>query len=308
MPPVYAWLRASWDEYRVRWTVLIAVLGAGGIATLLAGFVPMVPALILTMLGVSPAWMVWGTASLISVLAVLWLSTWAQAAVVRAAMTDETAMNSMTRAWPQTDSFGWVLTLSVVAIAGGGVLFLIPGLILSVGLFVAPMIVISEDIRGLRALAVSWARVKPFFMATSLRLFVLGLIALLPGRIPYVGWIIAMFWAPFGFIAAARLSKDLKAASPNPSEPGWMGGAVALLSFALIAGTAAAGYAAWRFAKNGWDAVGGVEGLATRVRPETGQALLEAIGRGDEDAEKKATNSILSEIFSSSGTTGGWLR
>ncbi len=305
MPSFADWLRASWTEFRSRWGVLIVVLGAGGAGTLLGGFFPIVLAVIVSLFGVFSAWAVWGMAAAVAILAILWLSTWAQAALVRAAMTDESAMGCMTRAWSQTDAFAWALTLAILAVAGGWVLFVIPGLIISVNLFAAPMIVISEETHGVRALAVSWGRTAPRFFAVASRIAALGLITVLPGRIPYVGWIVAMFWAPFGVVAAARLAKDLRAADPTPTEPGWMTGAVAGLTAVFVLGSAAAGVAAWHVARNALDNFGGLEGVASRVRPESTQALFDAIGRGDEDAQKKTLDAIVAQILTSSATATG---
>src|ERR1039458_9388266 len=91
MPSFADWLKASWEDFRRRWAVLLAVAGTGGAVTLAAGFLPFLPAALATLFGVGPAWAVWGSAAVVSLSAVLWFSTWAQAAMMRAAMTDETA-------------------------------------------------------------------------------------------------------------------------------------------------------------------------------------------------------------------------
>jgi len=296
MPSFADWLRASFDDYRRRWAVLLAVAGMSGAAALLGGFLPFVPAGLLSLAGVGPAWAVWGSATLVSLCAVLWLSTWAQAAATRAALTDDGAAECLKKGWALTGAFGWVLTMTLLAVAGGWFLLVAPGLVLSVLLFLAPMITASGEADGVRALALSWARVRPRFGLVAARVLAASLLAAAPGWIPYVGWLIAMFWAPFGLVAVARLEKDVRAADPAPAAPAWMGGAVAALSLVFVLGTAAAGFAAARGARAAMDLLVGPDGLAARVRPETAQAYVEALGRGDEDGAKKALDEIMTQV------------
>src|ERR1035437_4244919 len=65
MPSFADWLRASWGDFRRRWSVLLAVAGTGGAATLAAGFLPFIPAALATLLGVGPAWAVWVSAAVV---------------------------------------------------------------------------------------------------------------------------------------------------------------------------------------------------------------------------------------------------
>jgi hypothetical protein len=302
MPSFGDWLKASWGDFRRRWAVLLAVAGAGGGATLAAGFLPFVPAALATLFGVGPAWAVWGSASVVSLTAVLWLSTWAQAAMMRAALTDETTRECLTAAWGQTEAFAWVLTLALLAVAGGYVLFIIPGLILSVMLFAAPFCQISGEAKGTRALGLSWARVKPHFGEVALRLFAATALTAAPGWIPYVGWIIMMFWAPFSFIAMARLDKDLRAAEPEAAPPDWMGAAVGGLGAVLIIGTAAAAFVGVRLASAAARDFNSPGGLASRVRPEKAQAFVDAyMTQGSDEQKKKAFDDLLADFRSSGG-------
>ena len=248
MPSFADWLKASWEDFRRRWTVLFAVAGAGGTATLAAGFLPFVPAALATLLGVGPAWAVWSAAVLVSLAAVMWLSTWTQAAMTRAALTGETTRECLSLAWGQTSAFAWVLSLVLLAAGGGYLLLVVPGLILSVMFFAAPFCSISGEAQGVRALGLSWARVKPRFGAVALRLLAAAAITAAPGWIPYLGWVVMLFWAPFGFIAMARLDKDLRAADPAAEPPGWMGAALAGLFVVVAAGTAAASFIVLRAA------------------------------------------------------------
>ena len=297
MPSFGDWLKASWGDFRRRWAIMLAVAGAGGAATLAAGFLPFVPAALATLFGVGPAWAVWGSAAVVSLTAVLWLSTWAQAALMCAAMTDETTRECLTLAWSQTAAFAWVLSLALIAIAGGYFFFIIPGLILSVMLFAAPFCSISGEAEGARALGLSWARVKPHFGAVALRLFAAAALTAAPGWIPYVGWIVMLFWAPFSVVAMARLDKDLRAAEPEAAAPGWMGAAIACLFAVVAIGTVAASFITLRVATAAVRDFNRPGGLASRVRPETAQTLLDVFsGRASDDQKKKSLADLLAQL------------
>ncbi|MFI5363412.1 MAG: hypothetical protein ACHQ49_15705 [Elusimicrobiota bacterium] len=299
MPSFSEWLAASWGDFRRRWAVLMAVAGAGGAASLAGGFLPFLPAGLATAFGIGPVAGVWGAAAVVSVAALLWLSTWAQAALMRAALTEETARDCLFLAWGQTSAFAWVLSLALLAIAGGYFLLIVPGLILSVMLFAAPFCQISGEAKGARALGLSWARVKPRFGTVAARIFAAAALAAAPGWIPYVGWIVMLFWAPFGIVALARLEKDLRAAEPEASAPSWMGGAVAGLAVVVILGTAVASFFAVRVvtaAVADFDRPGG---LASRLRPETAQELIGALtGTGTDAQKQKAYADALSQLVS----------
>ncbi|MFI5348457.1 MAG: hypothetical protein ACHQ2Z_02845 [Elusimicrobiota bacterium] len=297
MPSFADWLKASWEDFRRRWGVLLAVAGAGGGATLAAGFLPFIPASLLGLLGIGPAWAVWGSAVAVSLIAVLWLSTWAQAAMMRAALTDETTRECLTLAWSQTSAFAWVLSLALLAVAGGYFLFIIPGLILTVMLFAAPFCQISGEAEGARALGLSWARVKPHFGEVSLRLFAATVITAAPGWIPFVGWIVMLFWAPFSFIAMARLDKDLRAAEPQAQAPEWMGAAISGLGAVVLIGAVAASFLTVRLTMAAVRSFNQPGGLVSRFRPETAQALMNALtGQASDDQKQKLYLDVLAQI------------
>ena len=109
----------------------MTVLAVGGLATAAAVFVPLVPAGFAAFAGLGSPWVIWGAASMVSLLAGLYLSTWAQAAVMRAAARDEAAGASLSCSWRQTPEFAWVLSLVMLAAGGGFVLLILPGLVLA---------------------------------------------------------------------------------------------------------------------------------------------------------------------------------
>jgi hypothetical protein len=299
MPSFSDWLKGSWDDFRRRWAVLLAVVGIGGAAAMAAAFLPLVPAALLSAFGVGPAWAVWGTASLVSVLIVLWMTTWAQASLTRAALTEEPAGACLSWGWAHAGAFGWVLTLALVAAGGGYFLLLLPGLALSVLLFFGGFIQVSGEADGLRALQLSWGRVRPRFGLVSGRILAASVLTAAPGWTPWIGWILMMFWAPFGMAALARLARDLRAADPAPAVPERLGAATAGLAAVFVVGLALSGALAVRAAVGAVRSFNQPGGLAERVRPETAQALLDALsGQASDAQKKKAYDDLWNELRS----------
>lgn len=245
LPCKKEWLAASWADYRRRWPALMAVLALGGLATAAAVFLPLIPAGLTAYFGAGSPWVIWGAASLVSLLGGLWLSTWTQAAAIRAAGRDEGPGDALRRGWRQTPAFAAVLSLVTLAAGGGFVLLIVPGLALSVLLFFAPFYQLDGEDLGLGAVELSFARVKPLLGEVSTRLLLAGLIAWMPSRIPYVGWLIGPLWAPFGLTACARLAADLRTLRPAPERPS-LGRAVGVLSFILMSALFAASWGATR--------------------------------------------------------------
>jgi hypothetical protein len=315
MPPFWDWIRATWDEFRRRWSRLMAVIGVGGVATLAATALPLIPTLILAALRIGPLWLVVGLGSLASISAALWASTWAQAAAVRAVVFDEPAGDSLARAWGQTPAFGWVITLSMLAIGGGLCLFVLPAALLLVLLFFAPYYEIAGEAAGPAALGLSWARVEANPLQAGLRLLAAAVLTWWPSQVPYVGWIIAMFWAPIGLVATARLAADLRAAAPAAPAPRWMAKAVAGLSALLLAGLVAASVAAAYAAQRAAPMASALSErvLSGRLDASTGTSLI-AVLNGNPTPEQRrqayefvaAASSAAWNAASSTATAGGF--
>jgi hypothetical protein len=297
MPSFGDWLQASWEDFRRRWGALLSVLGAGGAAMIVGGFLPLLVAGLIGAAGFAPWWVALGAGLVAAFSVAFWLSTWAQAAVSRAAMIEESAGESLTRAWGQTSAFAWVFTLLWLAVGGASFFLLIPGLLLFILFFFAPFIVLTEEAEGLRALEVSWGRVRPHFATVSSRLAVAMVLTAAPGYIPYVGWILSMFWAPFGVVAFARIAKDLRSAVPAPAPVRGLSAAVTVLSTFCLGAVLFLSIAASRAARAALLSLNEPGGLASRVRPETLQALTAAYsGQADDAAKKKALLQLFEEI------------
>lgn len=290
LPSIQGWLAASWADYRRRWLPLMTVLTVGGLATAAGVLLPILPAGIAAYCALGSPWLVWGGAFMVSLFAGMWLSTWAQAAIMRAAANDEGGGTALRRGWQQMPAFTWVLSLVMLAAGGGFVLLIVPGLILSVLLFFAPFYQMSGEAAGMGAVELSFARVRPVLGEVSIRLFLVGLITWLPSKIPYLGWLIGPLWAPFGIVACARLADDLKALNPAPERPS-LGTAVGALSFVLVIAVCVASWMTTRTTLALYDSY--TSGRLELKPPdaETAQALLAVLqGQGtDEDRLRSAT-------------------
>lgn len=268
----------------------MTVIAVCGLATAAGVFLPLLPAGLAAYFALGSPWLVWGVASMVSLLAGLWLSTWAQAAALRAASRDEGPGAALSSGWRQTPAFAWVLSLVMLAAGGGFVLLIVPGLILSVLLFFAPFYQMADEDQGMGAVELSFARVRPVFGEVSVRLFLAGLIAWLPSRIPYLGWLIGPLWAPFGLVAFARLADDLKALAPAPERPS-LGTAVCGLSFVLVVAMFAVSLATTRATLALYDSYASGRLELKPPDTETAQALLAVLrGHGtEEDRLRSAT-------------------
>ena len=272
----------------------MAVLAVGALATAAGALLPLLPAGIATALGLGSPWLVWGAAVFVALLLGLWLSTWAQAALVRAAAADEGAADALAAGWRQTPAFALVLSLVMLAAGGGFILLIVPGLLLSALLFFAPFYQLSGESGAMAALELSYARVRPVLGPVSLRLALALVIAAVPAWIPWIGWLIGPLWAPFGLVACARLAADLKTLTPSPLREPWLGPAVAALSAVFVL---AFGAGSWATAR-GVSALRNVyvSGELSQQAPdaETAQSILAALqGKGSDEDTQRALNYVL---------------
>lgn len=294
LPSIEDWLTASWADYRRRWVAVMSVLAVGGVATAAAVLLPLIPAGLAAYFGAASAWAIGGAVFAYSLLVGLYLSTWAQAAAIRASAFDESAGESLRTGWRQTRAFAWVLSLAALAAGGGVFLLIAPGLAIGVLLFFAPFYQLSGEDAGLGAVELSFARVKPVFGAVAVRLLLAALIAWVPSWIPYAGWLIGPLWAPFFIVACARLAEDLKAMAPAPERPS-LGVAVGALSFVFVVSTFAAAWAAARGASALYESYASGKLALAPPDAETAQSLLAVLqGRGTEEDARRSTSYVLS--------------
>lgn len=117
----------------------------------------------------------------------------------------------LSRAWQAAGSYLWVSLLAGLAVAGGFLLLIIPGIIFAVWFVCARYIVLFENIRGRAALARSRELAKGYWWAIAGRLLAVGVCSMLISWIPFVGPIInILFTTPFAIIYIYLIYEDLK--------------------------------------------------------------------------------------------------
>ncbi len=79
--------------------------------------------------------------------------------------------------------FVWMGVLSFMAVIGGAVFLILPGIYLSVLLSFSSYVFIAEKLRGLNALATSWYYVKGMWLAVALRVFCFAILTAFGGII-----------------------------------------------------------------------------------------------------------------------------
>lgn len=291
LPSVEDWLSASWADYKRRWAPLMGVIAVGFVATMAAMLLPILLAVPFAYSGAVNAWLAMGAGWVLSTLALLAVSTWAQAAAIRAASFEEPAFESLREGWRRTPAFAWVLSLATLAIGGALVLLIVPGLAAAVLLFFAVFYQMSGEDSGMGAVELSFARVRPHFWAVASRLLLLATIAWAPSWIPWIGWLLGLLLAPFMVVAVARLAGDLKTLAPAPERPS-LGVPVAALSAILLLATVGVTWAAARTAFALGEAY--ASGQLPLPDAETAQAMRAVLeGTGTEADSRRATDYIL---------------
>ena len=115
------------------------------------------------------------------------LSSWGQTSLYYAIKDREKEIGvkeAFKRGWKKVFSYWWIMTLSTLAFVFGLLLFIIPGIIFATWYSLAPIVLISEDLRGLKALNKSKEYISGRFAAVWGRLlfimFILATIYFVP--------------------------------------------------------------------------------------------------------------------------------
>lgn len=211
----------AWELFRDRLWLSLVVGSVGTIGSVAVTVLPVILAFLFVLL--LPAWVLWPAATLAALSASLWAASWAQIAVMEAFLDPyqkPTWQQCFRAAWPKVLRFSWVFLLLVIAVSGGLCFFLLPGLYLGIALAVAPVVAVAEDAAGLRALTRSLELVRGRFWPVALRLFVLGVIWVVIGRIPWIGWLLSGFVTLFILALITILYRELRDLPPQSSAAG----------------------------------------------------------------------------------------
>ena len=115
------------------------------------------------------------------------------------------------KAWPYLGSFAWISLLTSLAVLGGFILFIIPGIIFSVYFLFSKYVLFFEDKKGNLALIRSAQLVQGNWWAVFGRFLLVGILAGIISYIPLLGSLINMFFTvPFVAIYICLMYEDLK--------------------------------------------------------------------------------------------------
>jgi len=103
----------------------------------------------------------------------------------------------------------WAGFLTGFIIAGGFMLFIIPGIIFTIWFFFAQFIVVSEGLRGMGSLLKSKEYVRGEWFNVALRLLLVWSASMLLGIVPVVGPILSIVFLPYVIIFHYLLYRDL---------------------------------------------------------------------------------------------------
>lgn len=119
--------------------------------------------------------------------------------------------NSLSVSWPKMWQFFWVSLLVGLAVLGGFILFVIPGIIFSVWFCLAMFVFVAEGLKGTSALKRSRQLVQGYWWPVFGRLALLGILIMLISSIKFFGPIINIFFtAPFAVAFEYYLYEDLR--------------------------------------------------------------------------------------------------
>jgi hypothetical protein len=233
LPGVGPTFTEVWRLFADRFWLLMAIGGTGAAACMLAVFLPLLAALLVT--GLTPSIFIWSAAVLVALSALLWGASWTQVALIEAVLDSQIKpswIECYRVSWPKVVGFSWACILFFVLVSGGFFFFLAPGIFLGVALVFAPLAVVAEGTDGTAAQGRSLDLVRGRWGPVALRLCIGGLAAAIPGMVPYIGWLLGGLAAPFSMVSAVVIYHNLRALTPKgPAPEGWK----ARLPFALAA-------------------------------------------------------------------------
>jgi hypothetical protein len=151
---------------------------------------------------------------LIVVAIVILLSVWMQVAMMYVVKERNNPMGvkqALSAGWSKISSFVWIGFLSCLAVLGGFILFIIPGIIFSIWFCMSTYVFVAEGVVGTKALSQSKQLVSGNWWGVLGRFFVAGLIMMVVSWIPFVGSIAnLLFITPFFVIYSYLMYEDLK--------------------------------------------------------------------------------------------------
>jgi hypothetical protein len=212
LPDIEELFRSSWDVYKKRAPVLIAICFIA-IFACMAAFVAF-PfgglAISLALPDMRIALIACGAAlgSLVGIVA----GCWGWGAFVYAVSDEALGIKAaLRRGWQGLWPFIWLLSLLSYIITGGYLLLFIPGILFLLWFGFAPFVLAVEGEGGMNALLRSREYVRGRWFDVFLRLFVIWIVSAVAGAIPFLGLIISILFMPFMMIYVLHVYQGLRA-------------------------------------------------------------------------------------------------
>ena len=143
--------------------------------------------------------------------AAIWCANWALTALFTAIADDSCGIKEALRcAKTVTLAHIWLTMLMGLVIAGGYMLLIVPGVVLTVWFFFAPLILINEDARGMEALLKSKEYVRGRWLGVCWRLIAVWFISVAISCIPVIGQLLAFLFIPFSFVCSFLIYQELR--------------------------------------------------------------------------------------------------
>lgn len=201
----------AWQVYKSRFVTLfiiylifvlaaaVAPVAAGALGFALASALPSMKGAVITL------------SAVIGIIAGILGFSWGWGACVAASLDESLDLRgAFALAREKLIPFALVSFLVGFIIAGGYLLFVIPGIIFSVWFFFAHFVIFDDDTSGMSALLKSKAYTAGRWFDIFLRLLVIWVCSAVLGVIPVVGPILALLAIPYIVVYQALLFKDLK--------------------------------------------------------------------------------------------------
>ncbi|MBI5074584.1 MAG: hypothetical protein HZB62_05385 [Nitrospirae bacterium] len=227
-------LNQSWGQFKERIGVLLplhllslvfliaGILLAVGIGALIAMMVPQckTPVLLIS--------------ALIGLTIGLTAMFWPVSALVVAVADPSLGMgDALAQGWKKLWAFLWLFSILGYVVAGGYLLFIVPGVIFTIWFIFSQFILAEDNARGMDAMLKSKEYVKGRWFDVFLRFLVLWALSTGLGMIPLLGIILSIMLTPFMMIYSYLIFTDLKRLRPEVAEfkpdPGekikWVGAA-----------------------------------------------------------------------------------
>src|SRR3989344_5334634 len=246
-------LGGAWAAFRKNWWKLVLVQLVPGLVmlgvVLIAGMAGIISVIAKSNAVAAVAMIV---LAVIGGLAMVYVVLWSSAAMTMAAMIAAgeekvEVKESYRRARSKIGALAWVGLVGGLAVLGGGLLLVVPAIIMGIWFFGSSFVVMEDAGRGAEALLKSKHLVAGRWWGVFGRLLVAGLVALgvsllagLIQLIPLIGWVVGMIvnlaLGPWMLIYSYLLYKDLvrlkAGAEYKPGGRGWVA-ALAVLGLAV---------------------------------------------------------------------------